>query len=364
MGLSIGIVGLPNVGKSTLFNAITRAGALVANYPFATIDKNVGVVMVPDERLERVAGLHPNPRTGEPRRTVPTHIEFVDIAGLVRGASRGEGLGNQFLAHVREADAIAHVVRCFDDPDVVHVTGKVDPSDDIETVNLELILADLQVVERRLEKLRKTARIDPRDAAAAEQLERIAEGLRAGRAVRELGAAPPKEFGLVTAKPVMYVANVDENALRNGDEHLARVTAIARGQGALVVAISARIESEIAELPAGEAGAFLADLGLAEPGLDRLVKTGYRVLGLISFLTENDKEARAWAIPGGTRAPQAAGQVHTNMERGFIRAETIDWRRLVEAGSMAHARARGWVRTEGKEYVVQDGDVIYFLFSV
>jgi GTP-binding protein YchF len=355
---------LPNVGKSTLFNAITRAGALVANYPFATIDKNVGVVLVPDERLEKVAGLHPNPRTGEARRTVPTHIEFVDIAGLVRGASRGEGLGNQFLAHVREADAIAHVVRCFDDPDVVHVTGKVDAPGDIETVNLELILADLQVVERRLEKVKKTARIDPKAAAVADQLERIANGLRAGRAARELGAAPPKEFGLVTAKPVIYVANVDEDALRNPDEHLARVTAIARGQGALVVAISARIESEIAELPAEEAALFLADLGLAEPGLDRLVKTGYRLLGLISFLTENDQEARAWAVRQGTKAPQAAGQVHTDMERGFIRAETIAWHRLVEAGSMAQARARGWVRTEGKEYVVQDGDVIYFLFNV
>lgn len=355
---------MPNVGKSTLFNAVTRAKALVANYPFATIDRNLGVVIVPDDRLQAVAALQVNPRTGEPRRAVPTHLEFVDVAGLVRGASRGEGLGNQFLAHIREADAIAHVIRCFDDPEVVHVTGKVDARADVETVNLELILADLEVVEKRLEKLRRTARTAPLEHAAVAQLERIADGLRAGRAVRELGVAAGKELGLVTAKPVIYVANVDEEALGSGNEHLAAVTEVARTQGAEVVAISARIEAEIAELPAEEASAFLADLGLEEPGLDRLVKTGYRALGLISFLTENDQEARAWAIREGTRAPQAAGEVHTDMERGFIRAETIDWWKLVEAGSMAQARARGWVRTEGKEYVVQDGDVIYFLFNV
>lgn len=363
LGLSIGIVGLPNVGKSTLFNAVTRAQAMVANYPFATIDRNVGVVMVADDRLEKLAALHPNPRTGEPRRTVPTHLEFVDIAGLVRGASRGEGLGNQFLAHIREADAIAHVVRCFEDPEVVHVTGKVDARADVETVNLELILADLEVVERRLEKLRRTARTAPRESAAVLQMERIAEGLRAGRAARELGVVADRDLGLVTAKPVIYVANVDEDALGNGNEHLAVVTEMARSQGAEVVTISARIESEIAELPAEDANAFLADFGLEEAGLDRLVKSGYRALGLISFITENDQEVRAWAIRRGTRAPQAAGEVHTDMERGFIRAETIEWRKLVEAGSMAQARARGWVRTEGKEYVVQDGDVIYFLFN-
>ncbi len=373
-GLGIGIVGLPNVGKSTLFNAITKAGALAANYPFATIDKNVGVVTVPDERLPALQRVFAKGERVPP--IVPTYVEFVDIAGLVKGAHKGEGLGNQFLANIREVAAIAHVVRCFEDPNVVHVAGRVDPLDDIETINTELALADLEVLGRRLEKLARSARVHKEDRALLELLEPLHAHLAEGRPVRAYDPGDEealarlkrayREMGLITAKPVIYVANVGEEDLPDGagNPHVEAVRAYAAREGAEVVVISARIEAELSELPEAEAAELLQELGLTESGLDRLVKTGYRALGLITFFTAGEKEVRAWTIREGTRAPQAAGEIHSDMERGFIRAEVIEWHKLVEAGGWAPAREKGWVRTEGKEYVVQDGDVMYILFNV
>jgi ribosome-binding ATPase len=365
--LGIGIVGLPNVGKSTLFNAITKASVEAANYPFATIDRNVGVVAVPDERLDALCRLYTKAQRVPPR--VPTTVEFVDIAGLVRGASRGEGLGNQFLAHIREVAAIAHVVRCFDDPNVVHVAGRVDPNADIETIETELALADLVTLERRAERLRKGAKgHDPADAAlllvVQELIERLEGGAQARQVLRERGLSLPSDLHLLTAKPVVYVCNVAEHDLTTGNAHVETVRAHAAREGADVVVISAQIERELAELADDEAALFLADLGLERPGLERLIHAGYGVLGLITYLTASEKEVRAWTVSRGTLAPQAAGVIHSDFERGFIRAEVIDWRLLIEAGSMAAARARGWVRTEGKGYVVADGDVIHFLFNV
>ena len=360
--LGIGIVGLPNVGKSTLFNAITKAGVEAANYPFATIDRNVGVVAVPDERLEALRRLYSKPERQAP--VVPTSVEFVDIAGLVKGAHKGEGLGNQFLAHVREVAAIAHVVRCFEDPNVVHVAGRVDPAADIETIETELMLADLATLERRHERLRRSAKGNPEDAALLEVVEALRERLEAGVPARRSGIEAPATLGLITSKPVIYVCNVAEDDVATGNEHVERVRAIAAEESADVVVVSARIEEELAQLEPEEQQAFLADMGLERSGLERLIRTGYHTLGLITFFTAGEKEVHAWTVKQGTKAPQAAGEIHSDFERGFIRAEVIAWDELVAAGSIAAARAKGQLRVEGKEYVVRDGDVIHFLFNV
>ena len=360
--LGVGIVGLPNVGKSTLFNAITKAGVEAANYPFATIDKNVGVVAVPDERLEALKKLYTKGARVPP--VVPTTVEFVDIAGLVKGASQGEGLGNQFLANIREVSAIAHVVRCFDDPNVVHVAGEVDPLGDIETINTELALADLASLERRTDRLRRSAKSNKDDAEALAAAEAVLESLSQGVSARRSGLELPADFNLLTAKPVIYVCNVSEDDVVDGNAYVDRVRELAASEDAEVVVISAKIEGELGELGDEEALEFLHDLGLSEPGLNRLIRKGYDVLELLTFLTAGEKEVRAWTVTKGAKAPQAAGEIHTDFERGFIRAEVIGWDKLVEAGGVPQAKSRGWVRTEGKEYRVQDGDVMNFLFNV
>jgi GTP-binding protein YchF len=360
--LGIGIVGLPNVGKSTLFNAITKAGVEAANYPFATIDKNVGVVAVPDERLEALRRLYEKPGRTVP--VIPTSVEFVDIAGLVRGASKGEGLGNQFLAHIREVAAIAHVVRCFDDPNIVHVAGRVDPAADIETIDTELMLADLGTLEKRVERLRRSAKGDPDDAELLKVAQALMAKLEEGVPARRSGIEVPASLGLITSKPVIYVCNVAEEDVVSGNEHVEAVRRLAAEESADVVVISARIEEELAQLEPEEQQVFLADMGLERPGLERLIRTGYHTLGLITFFTSGEKEVRAWTVKRGTKAPQAAGEIHTDFERGFIRAEVVGWDELVEAGNIAAARAKGLLRIEGKEYVVRDGDVIHFLFNV
>ena len=367
--LAVGIVGLPNVGKSTLFNALTRAGALAANYPFATIDKNVGVVALEDPRLYALQKTFAKGERLPP--VIPTHVEFVDIAGLVKGAHKGEGLGNQFLAHIREVAAIAHVVRCFPDPNVVHVMGRVDPLEDVEVVETELLLADLATWERRLERLRKEVRANRELAPLLEEAEGLHAHLTEGRPARtfplsEEGRRLLKETPLLTAKPVIYVANVAEEDLPEGagNPQVAALRARAKGEGGEVVVVSARLEAELAELSEEEARELLAAYGLKESGLKRLARAGYRALDLLTFFTAGEKEVRAWTVRRGIKAPQAAGEIHSDMERGFIRAEVIPWDRLVEAGGWARAKERGWVRLEGKDYEVQDGDVLYILFNV
>jgi len=366
MALATGIVGLPNVGKSTLFNAITQAGAESANYPFCTIDPNVGVVDVPDERLQKMAQIV------NPQRIVPTSFQFVDIAGLVKGASKGEGLGNKFLSHIREVDAIIHVVRCFENSDITHVAGKVDPASDIETINLELVLADLETVEKRLDRVARQKKSGDKQAVTEHGiLERLQQVLQEGRPARmvELDEEEKriiKSLNLLTMKNVLYAANVSETEIANPDAnpHVQTVKEIAAAEGAGVVPISAQVEAEIAELDGEERQMFLEELGLTSSGLDRLIAAAYRLLGLITYFTAGEKEVRAWTIREGTKAPQAAGVIHSDFERGFIRAEVVGYEDLIACGSMAAAREKGLLRLEGKDYVVRDGDIMTFRFNV
>ncbi|MDR1246785.1 MAG: redox-regulated ATPase YchF [Clostridiales Family XIII bacterium] len=364
--MKLGIVGLPNVGKSTLFNAITKAGADAANYPFCTIEPNIGVVAVPDERLKVLHDMYNS------KKTVYTTIEFYDIAGLVRGASKGEGLGNKFLGHIREVEAVVHVVRCFDDANVVHVDGRLDPLSDIETINLELILADIEMLERRMQKSQKMLKGDKSLQTELDILKRLSKTLGDGKPARTAELSDDereftKGLGLLSFKPVIYAANVSESEAGGaaGNAAVERVKAFAESEGSVVVALCAKLEAELADLDEPEKRLFFEELGIRESGLDQLVRSSYRLLDLISFLTAGEPEVRAWTIRRGAKAPQAAGRIHTDFERGFIRAETIAYDKLVECGgNQALAREKGLIRSEGKEYIVKDGDVIHFLFNV
>ncbi len=365
--MKLGIVGLPNVGKSTLFNSLTKAGAESANYPFCTIDPNIGVVPVPDERLDVLAKMHNS------AKVIPAVIEFVDIAGLVKGASKGEGLGNQFLSNIREVDAVVHVVRCFEDSNIVHVDGSINPIRDIETINLELIFSDLEIIERRISKTVRGARNDKKLAKELAFLERIKAFLEEGKPAKTLEVTDDdeklwmSEYNLLTDKPVIYAANVAEDSLADDGESnsmVAQVRQYAKDEGQEVFVICAQIEQEIAELDDEERKMFLEDLGLEESGLEKLIKASYSLLGLISYITSGETETRAWTIKKGTKAPQAAGKIHSDFERGFIRAEVVPYEALHELGSMTVAKEKGLVRSEGKEYVMQDGDVVLFRFNV
>ena len=366
--MKLGIVGLPNVGKSTLFNSLTKAGAESANYPFCTIDPNVGIVPVPDHRLKLLGDFYHS------KKVTPAVVEFVDIAGLVKGASKGEGLGNQFLANIRECDAIVHVVRCFEDSNVIHVDGSVDPIRDIETIDLELIFADLEVLERRMSKTGKSSRVGDKTAAKEYAMEeRLKKHLEDGNDAISFERENEdediwfKEMNLLTAKPVIYAANVSEDDLADdgaSNPYVQKVRELAAGNGSEVFVICAQIEAEMAELDEEEQAEFLEDLGITSSGLDKLIQASYRTLGLMSFLTSGEDETRAWTIKIGTKAPQAAGKIHTDFERGFIKAEVVNFQDLLDCGSYAGARDKGLIRMEGKEYVVQDGDVILFRFNV
>lgn len=364
--MKLGMVGLPNVGKSTLFNALTNAGAESANYPFCTIDKNVGIVSVPDERLDKLAEMY------DPDKFTPATLEFVDIAGLVKGASKGEGLGNKFLADIREVDAIVHVVRCFEDPNIIHVDGNINPLRDIETINLELIFSDIEMVERRIDRAKKAVKGDKKYLAEIDFLERLKEHLENGKSARAFDFTDDeremiKSTPLLSAKPVIYASNLSEDDFMNNidtNEHYKSVCTLAESENSAVLPICAQTEAEISDMTDDEKKEFLAELGLEVSGLNRIIKEGYSLLGLISYLTAGKQEVRAWTITKGTKAPQAAGKIHTDFEKGFIRAEIVSFDDLISCGNMTSAKEKGLVRLEGKEYVMQDGDIVLFRFNV